>query len=58
MVSSKSTCGSKKNEPNRALNALGVNEDYAIRVSFDFENTKEEIDYFVSCLKEAIAKYA
>lgn len=58
MVSSKSTCGSKKNELNRALSALGVNEDYAIRVSFDYENTYEEIDYFVSCLKEAITKYA
>ncbi|MBR3227378.1 MAG: cysteine desulfurase [Erysipelotrichaceae bacterium] len=58
MVSSKSTCGSKKNEPNRALRALRIDEDHAIRVSFDFENTKEEIDFFLSCLKEDIEKYA
>ena len=58
MVSSKSTCGSKKNEPNRALKALGIDDDHAIRVSFDYENTKEEIDHFISCLKEDIDKYA
>ena len=58
MVSSKSTCGSKKNEPNRALRALEIDEDYAIRVSFDYENTKEEIDYFIDCLKEDIRRYA
>ena len=57
MVSSKSTCGSRKNETNRALKALGIDEDYAIRVSFDYENTKEEIDYFIECLKEDIKKY-
>ena len=58
MVSSKSTCGSRKNEGNRALKALGVDEDYAIRVSFDYDNTKEEVDYFIDCLKEDINKYA
>ena len=57
MVSSKSTCGSRKNEGNRTLKALGIDEDYAIRVSFDYDNTREEIDYFVSCLKEDIEKY-
>lgn len=57
MVSSKSTCGSKKNELNRALKAISVDEDYAIRISFDYENTKEEIDYFIECLKEDIKKY-
>lgn len=58
MVSSKSTCSSKKKGTNRALTALGLDEDYAIRVSFDIDNTKEEIDYFISVLKEAIDKYA
>lgn len=57
MVSSKSTCGSRKNEGNRTLTSLGVNEDYALRISFDYSNTKEEIDYFVSCLKEDIERY-
>lgn len=57
MVSSKSTCGSKKNELNRSLKALGIDEDYAIRISFDYENNKGEIDYFIECLKENIKKY-
>lgn len=58
MVSSKSTCGSRKNELNRTLNALNINEDYALRVSFDYTNTKEEIDYFVKSIKEILDKYA
>lgn len=58
MISSKSTCSSKKKGTNRALTAMGVDEDYAIRVSFDEENTKEEIDYFIKALKEAIEDYA
>lgn len=57
MVSSKSTCGSRKNEGNRTLTTLDINEDYALRISFDFSNTKEEIDYFINCLKEDIERY-
>lgn len=58
MVSSKSTCGSKKNEPNRTLSNMNVDENYAIRVSFDGTNTIEEIDYFVATLKEILKRYA
>ena len=58
MVSSKSTCSSKKKGTNRALSALGVDEDYAIRISFDIDNTKDEIDYFINTLKEIIKDYA
>ena len=58
MVSSKSTCSSKKKGTNRALTAMGADEDYAIRVSFDIDNKKEEIDFFVETLKEAIDDYA
>ena len=57
MVSSKSTCSSREHGTNRALSAIGVDEDYAIRVSFDYSNTREEIDYFMECIKEAIKKY-
>lgn len=57
MVSSKSTCGSRKNEENRTLRALGIDEDYAIRVSFDHLNTAEEINYFTDTLKEILTKY-
>ena len=58
MVSSKSTCGSRKNELNRTLSALNIDEDYALRVSFDYTNTPEEIDYFIQTLKEILDKYA
>ena len=47
MVSSKSTCGSRKNELNRTLSSMNIDEDYAIRISFDYTNTKEEIKYTV-----------
>ena len=57
MISSKSTCGSKLNEENRSLRSIDVDEDYAIRISFDYTNKKEEFDYFIDCLKEAIEKY-
>jgi len=58
MVSSKSTCGSRKNESNRTLKSMGIDDDHAIRVSFDHHNTKEEIDYFIDSIKEIIKKYA
>ena len=58
MVSSKSTCGSKKNELNRTLHSMNIDEDHAIRISFDYLNTVEEIDYFIETLKEIIDKYA
>lgn len=58
MVSSKSTCGSRKNENNRTLKALNIDEDHAIRVSFDHTNKIEEIDYFIETLKEILNKYA
>ena len=57
MVSSKSTCGSRENEPNRTLRSMHIDEDHAIRVSFDYTNTEEEIRYFAACLKEIIKQY-
>ena len=58
MVSSKSTCGSRENEPSRVLKSIGVDDNYAIRISFDKTNTKEEVDIFIDCLKEIVNKYA
>jgi len=58
MVSSKSTCGSRKNEENRTLSSMGIDEDHAIRISFDYHNTYEEADYLLECLKEIIDRYA
>ena len=57
MVSSKSTCGSRKNEPNRSLSNLNIDENYAIRVSFDYTNTIDELKYFVDSLKEILDRY-
>ena len=57
MVSSKSTCGSRKNSSNLTLDALNIDSDHSIRISFDYLNTKEEIDYFIDCLKEIVSKY-
>ena len=58
MVSSKSTCGSRKNEANRTLQSMNIDEDHAIRISFDHTNTIAEIDYFTECLKEILKQYA
>ena len=57
MVSSKSTCSSKSSKTNRTLSALGIDEDHTIRVSLDFNNTKEEIDIFVEIMKELVKNY-
>lgn len=57
MVSSRSTCGSRENEPSRVLKSIGVDDEYAIRISVNEENNRQEIDYFIDVLKEAIEKY-
>ncbi len=57
MVSSKSTCGSRENEPSRVLKSMHIDDEYAIRVSFDMHNSLTDIDYFISTLKEIIQKY-
>jgi cysteine desulfurase len=53
VVSTTSACSSKKNVPSRTLLGMGVNEnllDTSIRVSFSFENTKEEADQFCKAI--------
>ncbi|QOY33877.1 cysteine desulfurase family protein [Anaerobacillus isosaccharinicus] len=53
-VSTKSACSSKLNEPSRILMVTGLGQERAesaIRASFAFENTKEEVDEFVNALK-------
>ena len=57
MVSSKSTCGTRSHAPSRVLESIGVDSNYAIRISFDTDNVKEDVDYFIECLKEIIAHY-
>ncbi|MCT8137362.1 cysteine desulfurase [Anaerobacillus sp. CMMVII] len=53
-VSTKSACSSKLSEPSRILMVTGVGEARAIsaiRASFSFENTVEEVTEFVEALK-------
>lgn len=57
MLSSKSTCGSRENEPSRVLKSIGVDDEYAIRLSLGEENTIEELNYFIKVLKEALKRY-
>ena len=57
MISSKSTCSSKSKNTNRTLYNLGIDEDHTVRVSLDFNNTKDEIDIFVEVLKDLINNY-
>jgi len=57
MVSSKSTCGSRKAEVSRSIKALGYDDDYSLRISFDCANTREEVAYLWQCMKESIEAY-
>ena len=58
-VSTGSACASHSLEPSYVLLAIGVPKEEAhgsIRISLGLENTKEEIDYTVKTLKEAVEK--
>lgn len=57
MISSRSTCGSRINEPSRVLTSMGIADDRAVRISFDGSNRLEEIHYFIESLKEILQKY-
>jgi cysteine desulfurase len=58
-VSTKSACTSKLTEPSRVLIAAGMvseRAESAIRVSFSFENTIEEVTKFITELKHVISQ--
>ena len=60
MVSARSTCESRSNNPSYVLKAMGMSDRRAsscIRVSLSNENTIEEIDSFIVALKEIIRHY-
>lgn len=60
MVSARSTCDSKSDNPSYVLEAMGYSRCRAsscIRVSLSYENTMDEIDLFLNSLKEIIHKY-
>ncbi|QXM06317.1 cysteine desulfurase family protein [Crassaminicella indica] len=56
-VSTGSACSSKKSSKSHVLKAMGLKEDEiegAIRFSFSYHNTKEEIDYAVDKIKKHV----
>lgn len=58
-VSSGSACNTGTLEPSKTLKWYGIPEDYingTIRVSFDLENTEEEIDIFLHKLAEIVKR--
>ena len=57
-VSSGSACSSHTREPSRALTAFGLSAhdaDCSIRVSLSADNTEEEIDAFIECLRNGLS---
>ena len=60
-VSGGSACNAKKKVRSRALTAFGLPDeqvDSALRVSFCFENTREDIDALLDALGAAAASLA
>ena len=60
MVSARSTCASKSDDPSYVLTAMGYSSRRAsscIRISLSYYNTEEEIDLFLTSLKEIIEHY-
>lgn len=58
-ASTGSACSSKKLEPSHVLMAIGLNEVEAhgsVRLTLGRENTEEEVEYVVECLKESVGK--
>ena len=58
-ASSGSACSSKDTKPSHVLTAIGLKDDLingALRVTFGELNTKEEVDYLVKKLEEAVNK--
>ena len=60
MVSARSTCASKSDDPSYVLSAMGYSSKRAsscIRISLTYHNTEEEIASFIDSLKEIISQY-
>lgn len=60
IVSAGSACSSGTNKPSYVLKAIGLSDDevdHSIRITLGEQNTKEEVDKFVECLKNIIDMY-
>lgn len=58
-ASTGSACSSGSNSPSHVLLAIGISEDVAkgsLRITFGRENTKEDVDYLIESLIEAVNK--
>ena len=58
-VASGSACSSDSTEPSHVLLAMGVPEDLArgaVRVSFGMSNTMQEVEHFLSALKQELTR--
>ncbi len=58
-VSSSSACSSSSMSPSHALMAIGICDEDArgsVRVSLGFENTKEEVDYFIETISYIVRR--
>lgn len=58
-ISAGSACSSSDTSPSHVLKALGQSDEEtyeAVRLTLNFENTREEIDYTVQKLKEMVAQ--
>lgn len=60
MVSARSTCASRSDDPSYVLLAMGYSRKRAsscIRVSLNYNNTMDEVHAFIAALKEMITNY-
>ncbi|WP_016742144.1 MULTISPECIES: cysteine desulfurase family protein [Bacillales] len=58
LISTKSACSSKVNEPSRVLTAIGIERDCALsslRISLGRENTADDIQQFLKALEECVS---
>ena len=56
-ASTGSACNTGSTEPSHVLVSIGLKPEYlqgSLRTTFGYENTKEDIDYLLSSLKEII----
>ncbi|NRS49143.1 cysteine desulfurase family protein [Brevibacillus sp. HB2.2] len=58
LISTRSACSSKVNEPSRVLTAIGIERDCALsslRISLGRENTADDIQQFLKALEECVS---